>query len=98
MGSIKGMKFELALIDEADKSLMTGNSLLDLAYKEVREVNSSRITNAIKQYEDCIKLSDNILKQVKDLGLNSKETENIKSIAVKNLKEAQNIKTKISSI
>lgn len=89
---------QFALIDDAKKSLTTANSLLDLAYKEVREINQGRISNAIKQFEDAIKLSDTILKQVKELGISSKETEDVKAIAVKNLKEAQNIKTKISGI
>jgi hypothetical protein len=89
---------QLALIDDAKNNLKTANSLLDLAYKEVREINSGRITTAINKFEETLKTTNVILTQVKELGLSSKETEDIKNIATKNLKEAQAIKTKISSI
>ena len=98
MGQVKTVSIKLALIDEASNTLKTANNLLDLAYKEIREINSGRITNAIKNFEDCIKLSDSILSKVKELGISSKETEDIKSVALKNLKEAQNIKSKISGL
>ena len=94
MGSVK---IQFALLDDANKSLIEGNKGLDTCYKEVRDVNVLA-SNVISKYEESIKACDTILNQAKTLGIVSKETENIKAIAVKNLKEIQFIKSKIAGI
>jgi cell fate (sporulation/competence/biofilm development) regulator YmcA (YheA/YmcA/DUF963 family) len=89
---------ELALINEIKKSINSANDLYDASLKEIRNINSGVLMNSIRFYNETISSCDAIIKKAKEIGVEIKEADNIKAIAVKNLKQAESIKSKISNI
>ena len=91
-------KVELALTDAVDEKLKTANTLYDASLKNIRETNSGVLNNCIRNYTECIKLADEVINKAKELGLDAKEMVDSKNIAIKNLKDSESIKNKISNI
>jgi hypothetical protein len=95
---LTAQKVELALIDDVNEKLNTGNKLYDASLKSIREINSGILNNCIRNYTESIKLADEVINKAKELGLEAKGIIESKNIAVKNLKESENIKNKLSNI
>jgi len=85
---VKGEKVELALIDELQKAQ---NELLKLSQeangtglsevrKAVQKADSS-FTNLLRAAENAIEISDKYISSAKELGVDSKEAQKIKSLA-----------------
>ncbi len=91
-------KIDLALVDDVNQKLKTGNTLYDASLKSIRETNSGILNNCIRNYTECIKLADDVINRAKELGLDAKDMIESKNIAIKNLKESESIKNKLSGI
>ena len=88
-------KVDLGLLQEADQKLKTGNDLYDFSLKSLRELNSGKLNTAISTYTECIKIADSVISKAKELGIDVKDVSETKDIALKYLKECQNIKNKL---